>query len=96
MYIPKTIISGKIFHYNRYLDLKIGQYYQVHEEDTQRNSHSYREKSAIFLRPSGNTQGVFKFMSLHSAKNITRRVLGAIPITDTVIARVNELAKVEP
>ena len=43
-----------------------------------------------------NTQGGLKFMSLHSAKNITRRNWDKIPMPDTAIARVNELAKGEP
>ena len=36
---------------------------------------------------------MFKFMSLRSMKNITRRSWDNIPITDTVIDRVNLLGK---
>ena len=35
-------------------------------------------------------------MSLHLEKKITRRIWDNTPMSDTVMARVNELAKVEP
>ena len=89
VYSPKTIVSGKILQYKRHLALNIVQYFQVHEEETPRNSQAASKKAAIFLGPSGNTQGGFYFMSLQSAKKITRRIWDAIPMPDTVIARVN-------
>ena len=96
MYSPKTIMYGDTLHYKRHLALKIGQYCQVHEEDTQRNDQAAMRKSAICLGPSGNTQGVFKFMSIHLETNINRRSWDSIPIPDTIIARVNEIEKGEP
>ena len=96
MYIPNNIMSGKTLHYKRHLALNIGQYCQVHEEDTPRNGQTAGKKSSICLGPSGNTQDGFKFMGLHFLNNITRRSWDAIPMPDTVIARVNELAKEEP
>jgi hypothetical protein len=43
--------------YKKHLSLQVGQYCQVHEEDTPRNSQSPRTKGAISLGPSGNLQG---------------------------------------
>ena len=43
--------------------------------------------------PSGNIQGGFKFISLRSMKNITRRFWDIIPMPDTVIYWVNLLGK---
>ena len=96
MYIPKTIMSGDILNYKRHMALNIGQYCQVHEKDTPRNGQAARKKAIICLVPSGNTQGGLNFMSIHSEKNITRRSWDAIPMPETVISRVNELAKGEP
>ena len=35
---PKTIMTGETLDYKRHLRLQIGQYCQVHEEETPRNS----------------------------------------------------------
>ena len=42
---------------------------------------------------SGNIQGGFKFMSLRSMENITRRYWDITPMPDIVIDRVNILGK---
>jgi hypothetical protein len=70
---PKTIMSGETLDFNKHLSLQIGQYCQVHEEDTPRNIQVARTKGAISLGPSGNLQGGFKFMALNSGKKIVRR-----------------------
>ena len=45
VYSPKTIVSGKILQYKRHLALNIVQYFQVHEEETPRNSQAASKKS---------------------------------------------------
>jgi hypothetical protein len=94
--IPKTIMSGETLDFKKHLSLKIGQYCQVHEEDTPRNSQVARTKGALYLGPSGNLQGDFKFMALNSGKKIVQRSWDVIPLTDVVINRVNELGKYQP
>jgi hypothetical protein len=93
---PKTIMSGETFNYKKHLSLQVGQYCQVHEEDTLRNSQSPRTKGAISHGPSGNLQGGYKFMALNTGKKITRRSWDVIPMPDTVIARVNALGNDQP
>jgi hypothetical protein len=69
---PKTIMSGETLDYKKHLGLQVGECWQVHEEDTPRNSQSPRTKGAISLGPSGNLQGGYKFMALNTGKKITR------------------------
>ena len=95
VYTPNTTMSGETLHYNRYLVLNIGQYRQFYEEDTPGNIQAARTKSTICLGPSENNQRGFKFISIQPAKKITIRIWDAISMPDTVIARVNELAKGE-
>ena len=95
VYTPNTIMSGKTLHYNRHLVLNIGQYRQFYEEDTPGNIQAARTKSTICLGPSENNQRGFKFISIQPAKKITIRIWDEISMPDTVIARVNELAKGE-
>ena len=82
--------------YKKHIDIKIGQYYQVHEEDTPSNSNKSRNNSDICIESSKSIQGGFKFMRLRSMKNITRQSWDMIPMHDIVIDRVNILKKYQP
>ena len=93
---PKTIMSGETLDYRKHLALQVGTYVQVHEEDNPRNSQVARTRGAIALGPSGNLQGGYKFMALNTGKKITRNSWDAIPMPDTVIARVNALGRDQP
>jgi hypothetical protein len=95
-YSPKTIMSGETLDFKKHLCLQLGQYCQVHEEDTPRNSQISRTQGAISLGSSGNFQGGFNFIALSSGKKITRRSWNVIPMPDTVIARVNTLGSDQP
>jgi hypothetical protein len=61
---PKTIMSGETLDFKKHLSLQIGQYCQVHDEETPRNSQIARTKGAISLGPGGNLQDGFKFKAL--------------------------------
>jgi hypothetical protein len=91
-----TIVSGETLDFKKHISLQIGHYWQVHEEDTPRNSQVARTKGAISLGPSGNLQGGFKFMALNSGKKIVRRSWDVIPLPYVVVNRVNELGKDQP
>jgi hypothetical protein len=93
---PKTIMSGETLEYKKHLSLQLGHYCQVHEEDNPRNSQIARTKGSIFLRPSGNLQGGFKFMALNSGNKIVGRSWDVLPMPDIVIDRVNALGRDQP
>jgi hypothetical protein len=93
---PKTIMTGETLDYKTHLSLQLGQYCQVHEEDTPRNSQLPQTQGAICLGPSGNIQGGFKFMSMTSSKKIVQRSWDKIPMPQTVIDQVNHLGKDQP
>jgi hypothetical protein len=91
---PKTIMSGETLNYKKHLSLQVGQYCQVHEEDTPRNSQSPRTKGAISLGPSGNLQGGYMFMALRKENYSSK--LGCDSHAYTVIAHVNALGTDQP
>jgi hypothetical protein len=68
----------------------------VHEEYNPHNSQIARTKGAIYVGPSGNLQGGFKFMALKSGKKIVCRSWDVIPMPDLVIYRVNALGRDHP
>jgi len=89
---PKTIMSGQNINYKQY-SLPFGTYCQVHEEDRQCNSLAARTQGALSLGPSSNRQGGQLFYSLNTGRVISRRSWTIIPMPQSVITRVNELAE---
>ena len=87
---------GKTLDYKKHLSLLFGQYCQVHEEETPRNSQIARTKGAISLDLSGNSKCGHKFMALKTGKEITHRSWDVIPIPDIVIDRVKTLGTGQP
>jgi hypothetical protein len=61
-YSPRTIVVGQHIDYNQHCQLEFGTYVQTHEEHD--NSMLSRATGAIALRPTGNVQGGYFFMSL--------------------------------
>ena len=88
---PREIVTGETLNYKRHLAILFGKYCQIHEEYTPHNSKMPCTRGDICIDPRGNKQGGFNFMSLGSIKNVERRSWDAIPMPDTVIARVNTL-----
>jgi hypothetical protein len=69
---PKDHNVRETLDYKKHLSLQVGQYCQVHKEDTLCNSQSPRTKGAILLGPSGgNLPGRYKFMALNIRNKIT-------------------------
>jgi hypothetical protein len=89
-------MSGETLDYEKHPSLQLGQYCQVHEEGNPHNSQIVQTKGVIYLGPSGNLQGKFKFMALNSGKKIVRRSWDVIPMPDLVIDRVNALGCDQP
>ena len=69
---PKKILTGEVVHY-KFCSLSFGQYCQISEEDTPRNSLAARTQGAIALGPSGNVQGGHKFYTLNTGSVVVQQ-----------------------
>jgi len=87
---PCTIITGSTIKHNKHCALQFGTYVQVHEPHN--NSLLPRTTGAIALRPLGNMQGGYYFMSLTSSNRIIRNKWTVLPIPAEVIATMHQLA----
>jgi hypothetical protein len=56
------------------------------------NTMDPRTKWAICLRPTGNLQGGYKFLSLATGKKVTRRKFTKMPFSESVIELVEKMA----
>ena len=90
---PRTIITGQLLDYHKHCRYEFGEYVQTHEEHD--NSLLSRTVGAIALRPTGNQQGGYFFMSLHTGRIINRLHATKLPMPSKVIVRVEQLAKAQ-
>jgi hypothetical protein len=88
---PRTIVTGKSIDYQRHCQIMFGTYAQVHEEHD--NSLQSRTTGAITLRPTGNEQGGFYFMSLTTGQRLNRNHWHELPMPRDVINQVHNLAR---
>ncbi len=56
------------------------------------NTMDPRTKWAIFLGPTGNLHGSYKFLSLATGKKITQMKFTEMPITESVTEQVEKMA----
>jgi hypothetical protein len=87
-------MTGQYSDYILHGQLEFGEYVQIHESHD--NSMSTRTTGAIALRPTGNTQGGYYFMSLSSGHRVNRYAWTALPMPGEVIERVQHLARRNP
>ena len=79
---PRAILTGLEVDFNNHCKLEFGEYVHTHEEHD--NTMSSRTCAAIALRPTGNTQGGYYFMSLRTGARINRNRWTALPLPSTV------------
>ena len=85
---PGTIVTGISINCKKHCRLEFGQYVQVHEENTPRNSMQARSSGAIALGPDHGQSGGYYFMSLNTGKRIHRRSWTELPMPNGVVKRV--------
>jgi hypothetical protein len=88
---PCHIMTGQQVDYGLHCQLEFGEYAQVHESHN--NSMLTRTTGAIALRPTGNAQGGYNFMSLTTGKRLNCYAWTALPMPGEVIECVHALAR---
>ena len=87
---PRTIVMGTTINYDKHCRVPFGTYIQVHEQHN--NSMASCTSSAIALRPSGNSQGSYYFLNLHSGKCIICNNWMVLLMPNEVINTIHQLA----
>jgi hypothetical protein len=88
---PRAIVAGMLLDYVKHCKLEFGTYVQTHEEHT--NIMATRITGAIALRPTGNEQGGYYFLSLTTGRRLNRNCWTALPMPADVNDRVHTLAR---
>ena len=88
---PRTILTGQQVDYKRHCWFQFGECTQTHEEHN--NSMNPRTVGALALRPVGNGQGSFYFLSIATGRVLNRLHATALPIPDDVIDKLHRMAR---
>ena len=88
---PRTILTGQQVDYKRHCHYQFGEYVQTHEEHN--NSMNPRTVGVIALRPVGNGQGSFYFLSVTTGRVLNRLHATALPMPDDVIDKLHRMAR---
>ena len=88
---PRTIITGQQVDYKRHCCFQFGEYTQTHEEHN--NSMNPRTVGAIALRPVGNGQGSYYFLSVTTGRVLNRLPPTSLPMPDDVIDKLHRRAR---
>ena len=88
---PRTILMGQKVDYKRHCCFQFGEYTQTHEEHN--NSMNPRTVGALALRPVGNGQGSFYFLSISTGRILNRLHATALPMPDDIIEKIHRMAR---
>lgn len=77
----------------RKMRASFGAYAQVHESADRTKTTNPRTVGAIVLGMSESRSSYYEFMNLNTGKLLLRKNFTILPITDTVVACVEEIAK---
>jgi len=81
---------GTTINYDKHCRVPFGTYVQFHKQHN--NSMVSHTSGAIALRPSGNAQGSYYFLNLHSGKRIIRNNWTVLLMPNEVINTIHQLA----
>ena len=87
----RTILLGQKVDYKRHCRFQFGEYTQTHEEHS--NSMNPRTVGALALRPVGNGQGSFYFLSVSTGRVLNRLHATALPMPDDIIDKIHRMAR---
>ena len=88
---PRTILTGQKVDYKCHCRFQFGEYTQTHEEHN--NSMNPRTVGALALRPVGNGQGSFYFLSVATGRVLNRLHATALPMPDDIIDKIHRMAR---
>ena len=94
-YSPRMILHQQNLDYSKNCKYTFGTYVQAHDEPEPKNNLSPRTLDCIYLRYTDSHQGGHELLHIPTNKIITRRSITPLPITQTIIDQVSDIAKRE-
>ena len=93
-YSPRMILHQSNLDYNKHFQYEFGQFVQAHNDNPKtKNTTAPRTLDCIYLRFTNNQQGGHELLDLHSNCIISCYAVTKVPLSQLIIARVEQLAK---
>ncbi len=89
---PRELVSRHKLDAKLHCKAPFGSYCEVHVDPDIMNTMEPRTKQAICLGMTGNRQGSYKILSLMTGNKIIRRNFTKMPLTESVIKQVKQMA----
>jgi hypothetical protein len=89
------ILHQQHLDYSKHCQFSIGMYVQAHDEPDPSNTNAPRTLDCIYLRYNDNHQGGHDLLHIPTNHLITRHKVTQVPITPTIIKRVERLAEMD-
>ena len=92
VFSPSVLLGEPKLHYNKHLRYSLGEYIQAGLSNETTNNNVERTIDGIYLYPSPGTSGGHYFMNLNTGQVMNRQTIQSIPITNTIIQKVEDMA----
>ena len=92
-YRPEALMIGKVIDYNKHCKFEFGEYVLAHTETNPTKKMKECTIEGIYLQASTNLKGGHVIMNLSTGKKITRPQLTAVPLTETVKQKVEQMVQ---
>ena len=86
-------MTRRVIDYNKHCKFEFGEYVLAHMETNPTNKIKEHAIDGIYLRSSTNLQGGHVIMNLSTGKKIMRPQLTAVPLTETVKHKVEQMVR---
>jgi hypothetical protein len=90
---PRDVVLRHKLDAKLHCKVHFGAYCEVHVDPDITKAMESRNKWGICLGAKGNMQGSYKFLLLSTEKKVTQRKFTEMPMTDSIIRRINSLGK---
>ncbi|KAL7502656.1 hypothetical protein ACHAXN_000584, partial [Cyclotella atomus] len=92
-YSPQELVLRRQLDPDKHAQWSFGVFGEAHDDLDRTNTMQERTKSCINLGPTGNFQGTHQFLNLETGEIIKRKKFTMLPMPDSMIKRVEELAR---
>lgn len=92
---PRSIMTGRETDFATECRVEFGTYCMVYDEPDKTNTPDGRSRECLALGPTGNRQGTWMFLDLHTWEKVSRNTWDKLPMPDHIINIIHSKAKNE-
>jgi hypothetical protein len=92
-YSARSIVTGTALDYAKHCKMPFGSYVEAREDLVRTHTLEEHTRGAIWLGPTANFQGSYKFMCMHTGRRITQKQFKQLSMPQSVIKLVEAMTE---